>query len=133
MNKLTNSSNAIRNIFRKEESKLKSKNKYKITQQRKDEIYKDVLNILKKLKIKIFFYFFIEIIFLLFFWYFVTAFCHIYSNTQTSWLFDGFLSILSRFILELIIAFLYAKLYQISVGSNFETMYKIVILIYYFS
>ena len=133
MNKLTNSSNAIRNIFRKEESKLKSKNKYKITQQRKDEIYKDVLNILKKLKIKIFFYFFIEIIFLLFFWYFVTAFCHIYSNTQTSWLFDGFLSILSRFILELIIAFLYAKLYQISVGSNFETMYKIVICIYDFS
>ena len=132
MTKLTNSSNAIRKIFRKEEEKIKSKKNYKINDKKKKEIYKEVLDVFKKLKIKLFFVFFFEIILILFFWYFVTAFCHIYSKTQTSWLLDGFLSILSRFFIELIFAFLYGKLYQISVESNMETLYKIVICLYDF-
>ena len=132
MTKLTNSSNAIRKIFRKEEEKIKSKKNYKINDKKKKEIYKEVLDVFKKLKIKLFFVFFFEIILILFFWYFVTAFCHIYSKTQTSWLLDGFLSILSRFFIELIFALLYGKLYQISVESNMETLYKIVICLYDF-
>ena len=52
----------------------------------------------------------------------MTAFCEVYSRTQTSWLIDGFLSFVSRFFIELIFAFLYAKLYQIAVGSNIETI-----------
>ena len=56
------------------------------------------------MKIKILILLFIQTIFILFFWYFVTAFCHVYSNTQSSWLLDTFLSILSRFIIELISA-----------------------------
>ena len=132
MTKLTNSSNAIRKIFRKEEEKIKSKKNYKISDKRKKEIHEEVLNIFKKLKIKLFFLFFIEIVLFLFFWYFVTAFCHVYSKTQTSWLLDGFLSILSRFFIELIFAFLYGKLYQISVASNMETLYKIVMCLYDF-
>ena len=133
MTKLTNSTNAIRNIFRKEEEKIKSNKKYKITENRKNEIYIEILNVFKKLKIKIFFLFLIEIILILFFWYFVTAFCHVYSKTQTSWLIDSFLAILSRFFLELIFAFLYAKLYTISVASNIEIVYKIVMFMYDFS
>ena len=132
MTKLTNSSNAIRNIFRKEEEKIKLKKNYKINDKRKKEIYEEVLNVFKKLKIKLFFLFLFEIIFILFFWYFVTAFCHVYSKTQTCWLLDGFLSILSRFFIELIFAFLYGKLYQISVASNMETLYKIVMCLYDF-
>ena len=132
MTKLTNSANAIRNVFRKEEQKLKDKKNYKITKQIKKGILSKISNILKRLKIKIFCLCFIQIILILFFWYFITAFCHVYSNTQTSWLLDTFLSILSRFIIELIFAFLYGKLYQIAVGSNIETLYNIVMCIYDF-
>ena len=75
----------------------------------------------------------IQTVLILFFWYFVTAFCHVYSSTQASWLLDSFLSILSRLMLELIFGFLYAKLYQIAVRSNIETFYKILLCIYDFS
>ena len=100
MTKLTNSTNAIRNIFRKEEEKIKTQKKYKITEDRKKEINQEILKVFKYYKIKLFFLFCIEIILILFFWYFVTAFCYVYSSTQTSWLIDCFLSILSRFFLN---------------------------------
>ena len=128
-----NSSSAIRNVFEREEAKIKKNKKYKINDKIKKNIQSEIENILGKFKIKDGFLFLIESIFLLFFAYFVTAFCHVYSSTQLSWLFDSFLSILSRLIIELIFAFFYGKLYQISVGSNFETLYKIIICLYDFS
>ena len=134
LSKLSNSSNAIRNVFRKEEEKIqKNKKKYEISKERKKEILVEIENILKCYRIKNIILISIEMILFLFFWYFVTAFCHVYSSTQTSWLLDSFLSILSRLMLELIFGFLYAKLYQISVRSNIETFYKILLCIYDFS
>ena len=130
LTKLTNSSNAIRNVFRKEEEKIKRNKNYVVNEDTKRRIFYDVEDILKKFKIKIVILFNIEIILILFFWYFVTAFCHVYSNTQTSWLLDTFLSILSRLIIELIFAFLFGKIYQVAVVSNMETLYKIVFCIY---
>ena len=133
LSKLSNSSNAIRNVFRKEEEKMKKNKNYTTKEETKREIFYEVENILKKFKIKIIILLIIETILILFFWYFVTAFCHVYSSTQSSWLFDTFLSILSRLMLELIFGFLFAKLYNISVASGMETLYKILICIYDFS
>ena len=133
LNKLSNSSNAIRNVFTSVEQKIKFNKKFKINDNMKKDVHNSIVNILDKLKIKIAFLFLIETILILFFWYFVTAFCHVYSSTQTSWLLDSFLSILSRLIIELIFSFLYGKLYQISVASNFKTLYKIVMFFYDFN
>jgi len=134
LSKLSNSTNAIRNVFRKEEEKIQvNKKKYEIKEETKKQIFNDVENILKKYKIKILVLLIIQTVLILFFWYFVTAFCHVYSSTQASWLLDSFLSILSRLMLELIFGFLYAKLYQVSVGANIETFYKILLCIYDFS
>jgi len=133
LSKLSNSSNAIRNVFRKEEEKIKSNKNHTTKEETKRAIFYEVENILKKFKIKIIILLVIETILILFFWYFVTAFCHVYSSTQTSWLFDSFLSILSRLMLELIFGFLFAKLYNVAVASGIETFYKILICIYDFS
>ena len=133
LSKLSNSSNAIRNVFGEIEEKIKFNKKFKVTDKIKRNVYTKIENILHKFKVKIAFLFLIETILFLFFWYFVTAFCHVFSSTQTSWLVDSFLSILSRFMIELIFAFLFAKLYQISVASNFITLYKVVMCIYDFS
>ena len=92
-----------------------------------------VEKILQCFKCKIILLNFILAILILAFGYFVTAFCHVFSSTQTSWLLDTFLSILSRFFIEILFAFLFAKLYQIAVGSNIETLYKIVMCLYGFS
>ena len=133
LSKLSNSSNAIRNVFRKEEEKIKSNKNHTTKEETKRAIFYEVENILKKFKIKIIILLVIETILILFFWYFVTAFCHVYSSTQASWLFDSFLSILSRLMLELIFGFLFAKLYNVAVASGIKTFYKILICIYDFS
>ena len=130
LSKLTNSSNSLRNVFLKVEQKIKTNKKYKINEQMKLNIKEQVLDILKYLKIKITILLLLETILFLSFWYFVTAFCHVYSSTQMSWLLDSFLSILSRFFIELLFAFFFGKLYQISVVSNIKTIYKIIICIY---
>ena len=132
LTKLSNSINNIRQIFINEEEKLKKDKKYKITNKRKDEIFLEIEEILKTYKFKVTILIIIELILMLFFWYYITAFCHVYHATQSSWLFDSFLSILSRIIIELLICLGLAKLYIIAVTSGVYCLYKIVIFFYNF-
>ena len=129
---LSNSTNKIRDIFRNEEEKMIKNKKYTVTDKRKKEIYKEIKNILKKHKIKVIILIIIEFSLFLFFWYYVTAFCHVYSSTQLSWLLDSFLSILSRLIIECLFCLLFAKLYRMAVEANTHCLYKIVLFFYSF-
>ena len=130
--KLSNSTNDIRNIFQNEEKLLKKNKKYIVTEKRKREIFEEILTILKKYKIKVVILMSIEILLLLFFWYYVTIFCHVYSKTQKSWIVDSLLTMLSRLIIDLLLCLFYAKLYRISIESNFNSIYKIALFFYCF-
>ena len=130
--RLSNSTNDIRSIFQKEEKLLKKNKKYIVTEKRKREILEEILNILKKYKIKVVIFMSIEILLLLFFWYYVTVFCHVYSMTQKSWIVDSLLTMLSRVIIDLLLCLFYAKLYRVSVESNFNSIYKIALFFYCF-
>ena len=129
---LSNSTKEIRDLFRNEEEKLIKNKKYIVTENKKKEIINKINKILKKLKIKIFILLLIEFLLMLFFWYYVTAFCHVYNSTQYSWLFDSFLSILSRTVIDFLFPLLLAKLYRISVESNVYCLYKIILFFYWF-
>ena len=130
--KLSNSTNDIRSVFQEEEKLLKKNKKYIVTEKRKQEILKEILKILKIYKIKVVFLMFIEILLLLFFWYYVTVFCHVYPMTQSSWIVDSLLTMLSRVIIDLLLCLFYAKLYRISVESKFNSIYKIALFFYCF-
>ena len=130
--KLSNSTNSIRNVFMKEEEKLKKDKKYKVSEQRKKEIFDEIKKVLKIYKIKVITLVVIEAIFILFFWYYVTAFCHVYSSTQTSWLLDSFLSMISRIIIDCLFSLGFAKLYRMSIESNIYCLYKFVMIFYFF-
>ena len=130
--KLSNSTNKIREIFKNEEEKLKKDNQYKVTEKRKQEILFEIEEILRKYKIKIIILIIIELILVVFFWYFVTAFCHVYQETQKSWLLDSLISILIRAIIELLISLGLAKLYRISVDAEIYCLYKFVMFLYNF-
>jgi len=130
--KLSNSTNDIREVFKKEEEKLKKDKNYIVTDKRKIEIQKEIENILKNYKIKVIIFIIIEMILMNFFWYYVTAFCHVYSSTQTSWLWDSFLSMLSRIIIDLLFSLFFAKIYRIAVESNSSCLYKISLFFYSF-
>jgi len=133
LSKLSNSSSAIREVFEAVENNIKFKPKFKINERLKKDVNLKIEKILQCFKCKIVLLNFILVILILAFGYFVTAFCHVFSSTQTSWLLDTFLSILSRLIIELLSAFFFGKLYQISIRSNCKTVYKIVMFVYDFS
>ena len=128
--KLGNSTIKIREIFSKEEEKLKNDKLYKVSEERKEEINKEIEEILNKLKIKIIILFTIEFIVMLFYWYFSTAFCHVYTNTQVSWILNSFLTIIFSFFIEGFFCLVYAELYRISVDGKLEGLYKFVMFIY---
>ena len=128
--KLNNATNSIRKVFRNEEEKMKNNKKYVVNTTRKEEIRKEIENILKNYKIRTIIFFIIELLLMLFFYYYVTIFCHVYSDTQISWIWDSFLSILSRIIIDLLLSLLFAKLYRIGVESNVQIIYKISLLFY---
>ena len=133
ISKLNNSTNEIRKVFGEYEEKIKKDKKYKINEKDKITIFQKVEKILKILKIKIIIFIIIELLLLLFYWYFITAFCHVFPNTQFSWLLDTFLSIFSRVIIEFLFALLFSKLYIISVESNCYSLYRFLLFIYNFS
>ena len=130
---LTNSTDSIENIFRKEEKLLRKSEKYKVIKNQKKAIFKSVLEQFKKLKIKLIFYIIIELLLLLFFFYFVTAFCEVYKNTQASWIFDSALSFILSIPLELIISLFISSLYLTSIKYQIKFIYNIVIFIYRFA
>ena len=130
--KLSNSTYAIRDIFKKEEDKIKSDNNYKTTEQRKAEIKKEIDEILKKIKIKNIVLFIVEFVVMLFYWYFITAFCHVYTNTQVSWILDSFLTIIISFFIECLFWLLFAELYRISVDNKAKSIYTFIMFLYNF-
>jgi hypothetical protein len=129
---LSNSTNKIRDIFLNEEEKMKKNKKYNVSEKRKKEIFVEINNILNRHRIKVIILSIIEFSLMLFFWYYVTAFCHVFSSTQISWLLNSFLSIISRLVIELLGSLLLAKLYRMAVEANSHCLYKIVLFFYSF-
>ena len=97
---------------------------------KKNEIKNAVHKILKCLKIKIIIFINVEFLITLFFWYYVTAFCHVYTNTQNSWLLDCFTSFLTSIAIEIAISFILSLLYKISVLKRFKCLYNICLFLY---
>ena len=131
-NNLGTSINNTIDVFRKEEEKMKNIKGYTVEPERRKEIVKQIEKIILIHTIKIIILFIIELLFMLFFWYYVTDFCHIYPKTQLSWLFDSFLTLLLRFIIILLFSLLFSYLYRISVSSKNNCLYKFTRFVYNF-
>ena len=82
------------------------------------------------MKIKIVCFIIIEFLILIFFIYFITAFCEVYKDTQLSWLYDSFISFLLSFPLELLISFIISLLYISSLRIKNQFLYKISLILY---
>jgi hypothetical protein len=113
---LTNSKDEIKKIFKKEEKKMRKNKRYKVNKLRKKMINNKLIDIFKMLKIKIAFYIVIESLLMLFFFYYITAFCGVYQNTQISWLLDCIASCFLSFIYEILYSFVISVLYITSLN-----------------
>ena len=75
-------------LIEKDIYKIKQIRKKKKKKGNKEKIFK----ILKCMKIRIFFYFLVTFLFMFFFWYFLSAFCGVYKNTQIFLIKDSMIS-----------------------------------------
>ena len=127
---LTQSNNKIEKLFREQENLLKADKEYKVNIATIKEIKNKIEKIIKCLNCKIIIFLILESIFMVFFFYYVTAFCQVYSNTQVSWLLDCLSSYIISLAIALAISFLFTVLYKISIKNQMKIFYKIIIFIY---
>ena len=130
LNVLTNSKYSIESLFREEERKMRKNKNYIVNKSTKKIIYNNLLKIYKYMKIKIICYIVIEFSIMIFFLYFITAFCEVYKDTQNSWLFDSFISFLLSILFELIISFLISILYILAMKTKIQFLYNLVMFLY---
>jgi len=122
---MTDSKDSIEDDFKEEEKKLREDHKYKVSDERKKEILEKIHKILKTLKIKMIIFIVLDFVILLFFFYFVTAFCEVYQSTQTSWISDAVVSIIISFPIEIAISLAVTLLYKISLKYECQFLYKL--------
>ncbi len=67
---------------------------------------------------------------MLFYYYFVTAFCEVYKETQISWLFDSFVSFLISFPVEFFMALVISIAYKISIKNRIKCLYNLAMIFY---
>ena len=127
---LTSSRDDFENTFKEEEKKLKKNKNYKVGNKNKLKIAENIIKINNHLRYKIIAFIMIEIIMILFFYYFVTAFCEVYKETQISWLIDSFISFIISFPVELVLSLFICILYLISIKKKIKILYKISIFLY---
>ena len=123
---LTNSKDDIESLFREEEEKLRKDNKYYVSKIKRKIILIRIHEINRKLKIKIIFFILIEVLIMLFFCYFVTAFCEVYKMTQISWIIDSIISYVLSFPIGFLVSFLMAIFYVIAITERLKWLYKII-------
>ena len=127
--KLINSNKNIETVFRKEENNIK-KSKKGISKSKMEEITIKIIGILEILKIKILIFIIFELILMLFFTYYITAFCAVYKETQSSWFSDSVVSFIMSNFMELLFSFGIALLYTLSLSYKIETLFKISLYLY---
>ena len=125
LSSLTDSKSSIESEFKKEEKKMRENPQYVVSEERKSEIITSIIKSLKCLKIKMVIFVFVDLIILLFFYYFTTAFCSVYQGTQTSWITDAIVSIIIAIPIEVAIALVVTIVYKLALRYKCKLLYKI--------
>ena len=95
------------------------------------DIINEIKKILKCLKLKIAIFLIFENLLMILFFYYVTAFCHVYNSTQTSWLLDSLTSYGISLLTAFAVSFFMSLIYEMAVNFKCKILYKITILIYH--
>ena len=127
---LTNSKRKIERLFREEEKHIRMKKSMDINRKRMDKLSEKLNNILDNLSIKIIIFIIIEFALMIFFTYYVGCFCAVYSETQTSWLSDSFMSFIMTNLFETLLAFFLGAIYNAAIRYKIEFLYNISIFVY---
>ena len=110
--------------------KLRKNKDYKVNKKTKKKILDNLIHNFNKLKCKIIIFFISEFTIMMFFYFFVTAFCEVYKSTQINWIEDFFSSFVISYAAGILEAFILAIFYFISLKFRSKVIYKVTIFIY---
>ena len=127
---LTHSTNSIEKLFLDEEKILRNDKKYRVKRKKKLIIKYAIQKILKRLEIKIVIFIVVELLFILFFSYYVTAFCHVYKKTQVDWLLNSVSSFVISSLIAISLSFFLSIIYKISTKNKCKFLYCISTFLY---
>ena len=102
-------------------SKIKIKPKEGKT---KTQFFKECNTLIKLIKCKLRFFFAIDLIFMCFFWYFVTAFCAVFQNSQINWVKSCLFSLTFTITMPFLSCFLTAALRVKAISLKSKCMFK---------
>ena len=122
---LTDYKDDLRDLFIEEEIKMLKDEKYKVKDDTKIEIKKNIFNKLKYLKIKIIILFIIDVLFWLFSIYYIVIYCNIFPNRILELLLQAFLSIIEAIPSNALISLLFTLTYKISLSIKSKYLYKL--------
>ena len=111
---------------------MKYNKNYKDNKEIKIKMLEDIFHINRNLKCKLVLFLIIEFLIMIFFYYFVTAFCEVYKETQISWIIDCLISFFISFPVEFLLALIISVLYFISIKKKYQFLYKIAMILYNF-
>ena len=117
-------------IFREEEKKLRNNKNYKVNKSTKHKISDDLQKNFIKLKRNVILFIIFEFLLMLFYYYFVTAFCEVYKMTQSSWIADFLSSFIISFFSGIVESFVIAVSYFISLKYKVKIIYNISLFFY---
>ena len=106
------------------------KNNNIISKKTKFEIVEKIKICCSKVKLFIRIFIITELIIMIFFYYFVTAFCEVYKKTQGSWLYDFFTGFIISFAAEFGCCLLIVIGYLISIRYKIQFVYNLSLFFY---
>ena len=123
---LSNSKEKLQNLLREATEELEKNNfntNYIL------DYYALTKQVIKKLKIKLFFFFTIDFIIMIFFLYYATAFCAVYQNSQKSYIMGSITSLIISMMTPFAICFCVCALRMISLSSRCKCLYATIQII----
>lgn len=117
LNLLSNSKKQLTDIIKTEKDKGEFRNKAR--------------RILKRLKKKLIFYFLTNFILMIFFLYYVSAFCAVYHDTQISWLTGGLISFGISLCVPFLICLLFSSIRVLAIKYQHKMLYSILAFLNY--
>ena len=91
----------------------------------KEKLSEEVASFMKRLKYKLIIYFTIVFVLMIFFWYFVIAFCAVYPKYQNMWLGDSAKSLLISMLFPFLFALVIVVLRYYSINKKVKILYHI--------
>ena len=91
----------------------------------KEKLSEEVVSFMKRLKYKLIIYFTIVFVLMIFFWYFVIAFCAVYPKYQNMWLGDSAKSLLISMLFPFLFALVIVVLRYYSIQKKVKILYRI--------